>query len=77
MVEVAREAYPDPTAESGGWVAVDMKAVRPLARPVSLGEIKATAALAEIPLIRQSRLSVMPVSKTHWELICRMSRKPS
>jgi predicted RNA-binding protein with PUA-like domain len=76
IVEVVREAYPDPTAEKGDWVAVDMKAIGPLARPVTLAEIKAEPGLAELPLIRQSRLSVMPVTKPHWDLICRMSRKP-
>lgn len=76
IVEVVRAAYPDPTAEQGDWVAVDMKAIGPLARPVTLAEIKAEPRLAELPLIRQSRLSVMPVTKPHWDLICRMSRKP-
>lgn len=72
VVAVAREAYPDPTAEGGDWVCVDMKAVRPMPVPVTLADIKATPELAEIPLIRQSRLSVMPVSKSHWDRICRM-----
>ena len=72
VVTVAREAYPDPTAESGDWVCVDMKAVRPMPKPVTLADIKATPELAEIPLIRQSRLSVMPVSNPHWDRICRM-----
>ena len=72
VVQVAREAYPDPTAESGDWVCVDMKAVRPMPKPVSLVDIKATPELAELALIRQSRLSVMPVSKPHWDRICRM-----
>jgi predicted RNA-binding protein with PUA-like domain len=72
VVEVVRAAYPDPTAESGDWVSVDMKAVRPFPKPVTLANIKADPALAEMALIRQSRLSVMPVSKTHWDRICRM-----
>lgn len=72
VVEVAREAYPDPTAESGDWVCVDMKAVAPMPHPVSLVAIKAEPKLADIALVRQSRLSVMPVSETHWRLICRM-----
>jgi predicted RNA-binding protein with PUA-like domain len=72
VVEVVREAYPDPTAETGDWVSVDMKAVRPFPKPVTLADIKADPALAEMALIRQSRLSVMPVSKAHWERICRM-----
>lgn len=72
VVEVAREAYPDPTAESGDWVCVDMKAVAPMPHPVSLVAIKAEPKLADIALVRQSRLSVMPVSEAHWRLICRM-----
>lgn len=72
IVEVAREAYPDPTDETGRWVCVDMKAVAPVPRPVSLATIKETPALAELALIRQSRLSVMPVSAEHWALLCRM-----
>jgi len=72
VVEVVRAAYPDPTAESGDWVSVDMKAVRPFPKPVTLADIKADPELADIPLIRQSRLSVMPVSKAHWDRICRM-----
>jgi predicted RNA-binding protein with PUA-like domain len=72
IVEVAREAYPDPTTESGDWVCVDMKAVRPLPRPVSLVDIKADPALADMPLVRMSRLSVMPILKPHWDKICRM-----
>lgn len=72
VVEVVREAYPDPSAESGDWVSVDMRAVAPMPRPVTLVEIKADPALAEMALVRQSRLSVMPVSKAHWEHICRL-----
>ena len=72
VVEVGREAYPDPTAESGPWVAVDMRAVTPMPKPVTLAAIKAEPALAELALVRQSRLSVLPVSPAHWDLICRM-----
>jgi predicted RNA-binding protein with PUA-like domain len=72
VVEVVREAYPDPTAETGDWVAVDMKAVAPMPRPVSLTTIKAEPALEGIPLIRQSRLSVMEISSEHWNLLCGM-----
>ncbi|WBV43189.1 EVE domain-containing protein [Pseudoroseomonas cervicalis] len=72
VVEVAREAYPDPTEESGRWACVDMRAVGPMPRPVTLAEIKTVPELAEIGLIRQSRLSVMPISDEHWALLCRM-----
>jgi predicted RNA-binding protein with PUA-like domain len=72
IVEVVREAYPDPTAEKGGWVSVDVKAVRPIPKPVTLANIKAEPSLADLALVRQSRLSVVPISKPHWEKICRM-----
>lgn len=72
VVEVAREAYPDPTDPSARWVCVDMRAVAPLPAPVTLAAIKAEPALADIALIRQSRLSVMPVSPPHWAMLCRM-----
>ena len=67
VVEVVREAYPDPTAEKGDWVAVDMKAVRPMPKPVTLAAIKADPKFADLALVRQSRLSVVPVSKPHWD----------
>lgn len=69
VVEVAREAYPDPTAEVGGWVCVDMRAVAPVPNPVSLAAMRADPALAELALLRQSRLSVSPVSERHWRRI--------
>jgi predicted RNA-binding protein with PUA-like domain len=72
VVEVAREAYPDPTAESGDWVCVDMKAVGPMPKPVTLVAIKADPKLADFVLVRLSRLSVMPVSKPHWDRVSRM-----
>jgi predicted RNA-binding protein with PUA-like domain len=72
VVEVVREAYPDPTAESGPWVAVDVKTIGPMPQPVTLATIKADPQFSEMLLVRQSRLSVMPVSKAHWDRICRM-----
>jgi predicted RNA-binding protein with PUA-like domain len=72
VVEVVRRAFPDPTAESGDWVAVDMKAIGPMPKRVTLEAIKADPKLADILLVRQSRLSVMPISKVHWDHICRM-----
>lgn len=71
IVEVAREAYPDPSAEPGQpWVCVDMKALKPLPKPVTLVAIKADPALADLALVRLSRLSVAPVSAEHWKHIC-------
>ena len=69
IVEVAREAYPDPSAESGDWVCVDMRAVGPMPRPVTLAEIKADPALKEMALVRYSRLSVGPVTAEEWQHI--------
>ena len=72
VVEVAREAYPDPTAEAGDWVAVDMRTVGALPVAVTLAAIKADPELQGLALIRQSRLSVLPVTAAHWDHICRL-----
>ncbi|ACI52668.1 protein of unknown function DUF55 [Gluconacetobacter diazotrophicus PA1 5] len=72
VVEIVREAYPDPTAESGAWVCVDVRAVGPMPHPVTLAAIKADPDLADLALVRQSRLSVVPVSDTQWGHLCRM-----
>jgi len=69
VVEVVREAYPDPSAEKGDWVCVDMKAVAPMPKPVTLVAIKADPKLADMALVRQSRLSVMPVPQDLWDAI--------
>ncbi len=70
IVRVERAAYPDPTDPASRWVAVDVAAVRPLLRPVTLAAIKNDPRLAGLPLIRQSRLSVMPIDAESWALIC-------
>jgi predicted RNA-binding protein with PUA-like domain len=72
--EVVRGAYPDPTDASGGFVAVDLKAKSPLARPVSLAEIKARPDLAQMVLVRNSRLSVQPVTTEEWAKVIGMGR---
>jgi predicted RNA-binding protein with PUA-like domain len=72
VVEVVRAAYPDPTAESGDWVCVDMRAVGPMPVAVGLAAIKADPALEGLALIRQSRLSVMEVSAAHWAHLCKL-----
>ncbi|MDE1907188.1 MAG: EVE domain-containing protein [Rhodospirillales bacterium] len=72
IVEVVREAYPDPTAESGDWVCVDMKAVKPVKSPVTLAAIKADPRFTELALLKYSRLSVGPVSSEHWAMICEL-----
>ena len=70
VVEVTREAYPDPTDATGRWVCVDMKAVGPMPKPVGLATIKADPDFPDPALVRQSRLSVMPVSEVHWAKLC-------
>lgn len=72
VVEVVREAYPDPTASDGNWICVDVKAIGPVPRPVTLAEIKANPEFATLALVRQSRLSVVPVSDDHWKALCRL-----
>lgn len=72
IVEVAREYYPDHTDESGRFGMVDVKTIKPVPDPVSLADIKAHPALQGMALIRQSRLSVMPVSEEEWRIICDM-----
>jgi predicted RNA-binding protein with PUA-like domain len=72
VVEVARAAYPDPTEETGRWACVDMRALAPMPKPVTLAAIKEEPGLDGIALVRQSRLSVMPISDEHWALLCRM-----
>jgi predicted RNA-binding protein with PUA-like domain len=73
VVEVVREAYLDPTDKAGRFVAVDVKAVAPVPQPVTLAQIKAEPRLADLALVRQSRLSVVPVEEGHWRLICDMA----
>jgi predicted RNA-binding protein with PUA-like domain len=75
IAEVAKAAYPDPTAEDDSWIAVDIKPVKPLAAPVSLADIRANAKLHDLLLVRQSRLSVMPVPREHFDEIVKMSGK--
>lgn len=69
IVEVVREAYPDPTSPTPHFVLVDFKAVKPLKTPVTLKQIKDHPALQDTALIRQSRLSVMPITKEEWKII--------
>ncbi|MEM7652565.1 MAG: EVE domain-containing protein [Pseudomonadota bacterium] len=72
IVEVVREYYPDHTDESGRFGMVDVKAVRPVGSPVTLAAIKARDDLADLALVRQSRLSVVPVNDAQWKIICEM-----
>jgi predicted RNA-binding protein with PUA-like domain len=72
IVAVAKEYYPDHTDASGRFGMVDIKAVKPMKRPVTLAEIKAEPRLANLALVRQSRLSVTPIGDAEWKLICAM-----
>ncbi len=72
IVEVVKEYYPDPSDASARFGMVDVKALRPFEKPVTLAQIKAAPRLAELALVRQSRLSVLPVSKDEWKIICKM-----
>ena len=72
IVEVIKEYYPDHTDEKGKFGMVDVKAVRAFPRPVSLKEIKATPALAQMSLVTSMRLSVQPVTQEEWDLVHQM-----
>ena len=73
IVEVIKEHYPDPTDKKNKFVVVDVKAIKELKYPVSLEEIKNNKKLKNIALIKQSRLSVMPVTKLEWNEILKIS----
>jgi len=72
---VVRAAYPDPKRGDPRLVVVDIEATGRLARPVSLGEIKATAAFADSPLVRQGRLSVVPLTREQWKAVVELGKK--
>lgn len=69
IVSVSKEFYPDPSDESGKWMMVDVKVVKPLVQPVTLAVIKADPIFADLVLVRQPRLSVVPLEERHWERI--------
>jgi len=73
IVEVVKEHYPDPTDKKNTFVVVDVKAIKKLKHPVSLDEIKNNKKLKNIALIKQSRLSVMPITKSEWKEILKIS----
>ena len=72
IVEVCKLAHPDSTTDDPRWECVDIKAVRPMARPVTLDEAKADPRLAEMVLVNNSRLSVQPVTEDEWRVICEL-----
>ena len=73
IVEVVKESYPDPTDKSGKFVVVDVKTKSKIKHSISLEKIKQTAGLENIPLLKQSRLSVMPISNKEWSIIIKLS----
>jgi predicted RNA-binding protein with PUA-like domain len=74
VAQVEKEAYPDPTAKEGDWVCVDLVPQKPLKAPVTLEQIKGDKMLKNILLVRQSRLSVMPLSKDEFERVMDLGR---
>jgi predicted RNA-binding protein with PUA-like domain len=72
IARVSGESYPDPTIDDDRWVVVDLEPLKPLSRPVTLDAIKKTPALAEIALVRQSRLSVVPLAAKEFKVIVKM-----
>jgi predicted RNA-binding protein with PUA-like domain len=77
VVEVIAEAHPDSTADDPRWICVDIRAVAPFPSPVSLETIKADARLKDMVLVRNSRLSVQPVSAEEWAIICGLGGYPA
>ncbi len=73
IVRVVKEYYPDPTDKTDRFVVVDVKAIKKLKNPVSLDQVKENNKLKDIALVKQSRLSVMPLKKTEWDIIIKMS----
>ena len=73
IVRISKAGLADPRDESGTWAAVEIEPVRKFARPVSLAAVKAEASLADIELLRQSRLSVAEIRPGEWEIVCGMA----
>jgi predicted RNA-binding protein with PUA-like domain len=73
VLEIVREHFPDPTADAGSpWVVVQVKADKPMPKPVTLEAIKAEPKLKDMALLKYSRLSVQPVTADEWKLVCKM-----
>jgi len=72
IVEVMAQAHPDSTTDDERWECVDIKAVKALKTPVTLDRIKAREELAEMVLVKNSRLSVQPVTNAEWDMVCQM-----
>ena len=74
IAEVTRESYPDPTTDDDRWVVVDLKPIKPFKVPVTLEEIKAHKELSEIALIKQTRLSVIPITKKEFQILLKLGK---
>ena len=74
IVEVIAQAHPDRTTDDPRWECVDIKAIKPLTVPVSLEQVKERKELAEMVLVKNSRLSVQPVTETEWRTICDLGK---
>lgn len=76
IVEVCAEAHADSTTDDPRWECVDIKAVKPVKTPVTLGDVKAEERLSDMILVRNSRLSVQPVTAQEWQIVCDMAGVP-
>jgi predicted RNA-binding protein with PUA-like domain len=72
IAEVIREAYPDPTDEKGVFKSIDVQAVKPFPKPVTLAAVKAEPRLKDMALVKYARLSVQPVTPQQWKIVCQM-----
>ncbi|MEZ5882400.1 MAG: EVE domain-containing protein [Paracoccaceae bacterium] len=72
IVEVCAESHPDSTTDDPRWDCVDIRALRPLVRPVTLAEVKADPRLQEMALVKSMRLSVQPVTEEEWRIVCEL-----
>ncbi|MCY3983515.1 MAG: EVE domain-containing protein [Roseovarius sp.] len=73
VVEIAAEAHPDSTTDDERWECVDVKAVKPVKKPVTLKMIKSEPRLSEMVLVKNSRLSIQPVTEEEWTVVCEMA----
>lgn len=76
IVEVCAEAHADSTTDDPRWECVDIKAVKPVKTPVTLDDVKAEERLSDMILVRNSRLSVQPVTEREWQIVCAMAGVP-
>lgn len=74
VATIVKEAYPDPTAEEGDWSVVDLEPLKPMEAPVSLADIKADPVLCEMPFVKQSRLSVAPVTRDQFKAALKLGK---